>query len=164
VPRRDRTPLHDVHGEPNARFTTTEWDEANVISLEASGRDVRSALEAGLRAVLHAYAAYAGPATTAAESGRSDMVQGEGEDLADLFLDLIDDFLDQMAFSAHACQDVVIDGVLHRDGGGYVAWGYAAESSAAAPKAALPFVAGAATVAAGVDGIVFRARLAREED
>ena len=160
MPKRDRTPLHDIHGEPSARFTTTPWDAAGIATLEASGSDVRSALEAGLRAVLKMSAD--GEPDVAA-SNRSAPLQGEGEDLAELFLDLIEDFLDQMAFSPFAYHDVVIDGVLHRDGGGYVAWGFAAESTAPPPRTELPYVQEMPTAESRLDGIAFRAALARTE-
>jgi hypothetical protein len=158
MPKRDRMPLHDIHGSPSARFTTTPWDAEGVATLEASGSDVRSALEAGLRAVLKI--STDGEPDVAA-SDRSIPLQGEGEDLAELFLDLIEDFLDQMAFSPFAYHDVVIDGVLHRDGGGYVAWGFAAESTALPPRTELPYWHKMPTVESGFHGIVFRASLAR---
>jgi hypothetical protein len=161
MPKRDRTPLHDIHNRPSAQFTTTPWDAEGIATLEASGSDVRSALEAGLRAVLSI-------STTGepegAASDRSVPLQGEGEDLAELFLDVIEDFLDQMAFSAFACHDVTIDGVLHRDGGGYVAWGYAIESTAPAPRTELPFWHNMPTAESRVEGIVLRATLARTDD
>jgi hypothetical protein len=160
MPKRERTPLHDIHAEPSARFTTTAWDEKQVATIEASGSDVRSALEAGLRAVL-SLAAGGEPAPV---SDRSAPLHGEGDDLAEMFLDLIEDFLDGLAFSPFACHDVVIDGVLHRDGGGYVAWGYATESTAPAPPTLLPFVHTMPTVESAVDGIRFRATFAREEE
>lgn len=159
MPKRDRTPLHDIHGSASARFTTAPWDAEHVAVLEASGSDVRSALEAGLRAVL-ALADAEAPQLPA--SDRSLPLQAHGDDLAELFLDLIEDFLDQMAFSAFACHDVTVDGVLHRDGGGYVAWGYAAESTAPAPSRPLPFVHQMPTVERIVDGIVFRASFLRQ--
>ena len=161
MPRRDRTPLHDVHRHPTARFTTTPWDDGGLALLEASGSDVRSALEAGLRAVL---TLSAGAEPGAATSDRSTPIQGEGDDLAELFFDLTEDFLDQMAFSPFACSDVGVDGVLHRDGGGYVAWGYATESTAPAPKSLLPDLYRMPTVESAVDGIVFRATLARTDE
>ncbi len=161
MPKRDRTPLHDIHNRPSAQFTTTPWDAEGIATLEASGSDVRSALEAGLRAVLSNSTA-GSPALAA--SDRSVPLQGEGEDLAELFLDLIEDFLDVMALSPFACHDVRVDGVLHRDGGGYVAWGYAAESTAPAPRTDLPNWHKTPTVESRVDGIVFRATLARMEE
>jgi hypothetical protein len=161
MPKRDRTPLHDIHGTPSARFTTTPWDVAGIATLEASGSDVRSALEAGLRAVLKIST---DDERDLAPSDRSVPLQGEGEDLAELFLDLIEDILDQLAFSPFAYHDVVIDGVLHRDGGGYVAWGFAAESTAPPPRTELPYVQNMPTVESRLDGIVFRAALARAEE
>ena len=130
--KRERTPLHDIHAKPSAWFTTTAWDAENIATLEASGSDVRSALEAGLRAVL-SLAAGTEPAPA---SDRSSPLHGEGEDLAEMFLDLIEDFLDELAFSPFACHDVVIDGVLHRDGGGYVACGTPSTKLEYAQKAA----------------------------
>ena len=157
---RDRTPLHEIHGGAGARFTTTAWDAGSGAELRASGSDVRSALEAGLRAVLDL--SYGGESPPA--SDRSVPLQAQGEDLADLFLELIEDFLDQMAFSSFAWHDVAIDGVLHRDGGGYVAWGYAVESTAPAPDTLLPFVHRTPSVHSALDGIEFRATLAREDE
>jgi hypothetical protein len=159
--KRDRTPLHDIHGSATAHVTTTPWDAEGVATIEASGSDVRSALEAGLRAVLSISTA-GSPALAA--SDRSVPLQGEGEDLAELFLDLIEDFLDVMALSAFACHDVTIDGVLHRDGGGYVAWGYATESTAPAPRTDLPSWHKMPTVESTMDGIVFRATLTRTDE
>lgn len=158
MPKRGRTPLHDIHGESNARFTVGAWDAANVAVLEASGSDVRSALEAGLRAVLQL--ATAGEPEPPA-SDRSVPLRAEGDDLAELFFDLIEDFLDEMGFSPFACHGVAVDGVLHRFGGGYVAWGYALESTAPAPKSILPEVLKMPTVESQADGIVFRVAMVR---
>jgi hypothetical protein len=158
MPKRERTPLHVIHGESNARFTVGAWDAANVAVLEASGSDVRSALEAGLRAVLQLSTA-GGSGSPA--SDRSVPLRAEGDDLAELYFDLIDDFLDEMGFSAFACHDVAVDGVLHRSGGGYVAWGYALEATAPASKASLPRVLRMPTVESQTDGIVFRVAMVR---
>ena len=160
MPGRRGTPLHDPHGDANARFTTVPWDAEGTASLEASAGDVRSALEAGLRALLSLSGAAALEETG---SDRSIPIQGEGNDLAELFLDLIEDLLDQLAFSRFACHDVTVDGVLRRDGGGYVAWGYVTESIAPAPRAELPYLLRMPTVESTRDGIVFRATLARSK-
>ena len=159
MPKRRGTPLHDAHGG-NARFTTTAWDTEGLATLEAAGSDVRSALEAGLRAVMR-IAAGAETESAGSATDRSVPFQGQGDDLAELFLDLIEDFLDQMAFSPYGCHHVTVDGVLPRDGGGYVAWGYVTESSAPPPKADAPYLKWMPTVERTMDGIVFRATLAR---
>jgi hypothetical protein len=155
--KREEPPLHDVDGGFGGRFTTTPWDAEGIATLEASGGDVRSALEAGLRAVLTL--AEAGSAA----SDRVAPLQGEGDDFAELFRNLADDLLDQMRDASFACHDVAIDGVLQREGGGYVAWGYATESAVPAPVSLLPIMRGAPEVESVADEVVFRVSMVRAE-
>ena len=155
--QREEPPLHDVDGGLSGRFTTTPWDAEGIATLEASGGDVRSALEAGLRAILSL--AEAGSAA----SDRVAPLQGEGDDFAELFRDLANDLLDQMRDASFTCHDVAIDGVLQREGGGYVAWGYATESAVPAPASLLPNMRGGTEVESVADGIVFRATMVRAD-
>ncbi len=156
MPRRRGTPLHDAHGAGNGRFRTTSWTAEGISSLEASGTDVRSALEAGLRATV----ALAFEAEVSG-SDRSTPIQGAGDDLAELFLDLTEDLLEQMAYSRFGWHDVVVDGVLRREGGGYVAWGYATEALEPAPQTTPPSLHTMPTVESTTDGIIIRAALSR---
>lgn len=96
--------------------------QMEVVTIEAVGDDARSALEAGLRAVLaHAVA----PTSKPVDTGRSTPLRGEADDLGSLFEDLVEDLLAQIEVFGDGLHDVVVDGVVRREDGGYVAWGYA---------------------------------------
>jgi hypothetical protein len=112
-------------GTNTAPISIGPWDERGIAAVEATGRDLRSALEAGLQAVM-ALALGNEPAPPDDETVLSVPIKGEGDDLAVLFADLIDDLLAQVEIHGSALTDITVDGVLRRDRGGYRAWGYAA--------------------------------------
>src|SRR4051794_26829824 len=121
--------------DPIPGFTTSSWNSAGAATLHAVGHDRRSALEAGLRAVL---ALTVVPAHAALDTGRSAPIRGEGNDLASLFADLVEDLLEEIAFFGGSLHDVAVDGVLRREGGGYVGWGHATGTLDAAGPVAGP--------------------------
>jgi hypothetical protein len=142
----------------DARFRAATWDADGIAAIEASGSDVRATLEAGLRAAL----ALAGHPAAAPASHRASPIRGEGDDPAALFVDLLADVREALAYSPSACRDIVLDGVLRR-GDGYIAWGRALEAAAPAPGRPLPVVHRAPTIARVANGFVLRATLARDE-
>ena len=140
-------------------FTTSSWNSAGIATLQAVGHDRRSALEAGLRAVL---ALATVPTQAPLDSGRSAPIRGEGNDLASLFADLVEDLLEQIAFFGGRLHDVVVDGVLRREDGGYVGWGHASEALDAAPTVAVPRLFNAPMASEdAATGIVLHASLQR---
>lgn len=132
---------HAARGRPRSKtspFTATSWSPEGTASFVASGHDTRSALEAGLRAVLF----LAGVALDSAPGARSAPLRGEGDDLAALFADLTEDLLAQLAQFGAGIADVTVDGVLRRDDGGLVAWGYASGTLEPEPAALVLALAG----------------------
>ena len=126
--------------------TTSPWSPAGTATVHATGRDLRSALEAGLRAVLR-LAVTPGPAPL--DTGRSAPIRGEGDDLGSLFADLIQDLLGQIEYFGSGLHDVAMDGVLRREDGGYVGWGYASGTLEAMSPAAIPRLLGTPTASEG---------------
>src|SRR5215213_5388367 len=112
----------DPKNGPVPGFTVSSWSSAGIATLHAVGHDKRSAVEAGLRAVL---ALAVAPPHTPLETGRSAPIRGEGNDLGSLFADLVEDLLEQIEFFGGGLHDVAVDGLLHREDGGYVGWGHA---------------------------------------
>src|SRR5215207_4738169 len=112
------------------QFSLTPWDAHGIASLEATGADARSALESGLRAVLGVAVEHVLPP---ANPGRSAPIRGEGDGLANLFADMVDDLLEQVEYFGNGLRDIVVDGVLRREGGGYIGWGYATGTLEPAP-------------------------------
>jgi hypothetical protein len=108
---------------PGADFTLVGRDAAGSASFEATGGDRRSVLEAALRAVL-ILAGVASPEHLDSGDVQSAPIRGEGDDLARLFSDLVDDLLDQADYFGAGLQDVTLDGLVRREDGGLVAWGY----------------------------------------
>ena len=142
---------------PAPGFTTSYWSPAGIATLQAAGPDVRSALEAGLRAVL---ALAVAPASTPLDTGRSAPIHGEGDDLGSLFADLVEDLLEQIEFFGGGLHDVTVDGVLRREDGGYVGWGHASGTLEAAPPAVSPRLLGTPTASEGAaPGVVLHASL-----
>jgi len=123
------------HDPPASGFAISSWNPDGVATLDASGLDPRSALEAALRGTL---ALALGSAPVHAEADRASPIRGEGEDLAALFADMVDELLDQIAEFGHGLHDLTVDGVLRREGGGYIAWGYATGTLAPAAATAIP--------------------------
>jgi hypothetical protein len=150
-----------IDGEdiPVPGFTTSPWSPAGLARIHAVGGDMRSALEAGLRAVLALTVASAPPLL---DTGRSAPIRGEGDDLGSLFGDLVEDLLGQIEFFGGGLHDVALDGVLRREDGGYVGWGYASVSLEAASPNEVPRLLGVPTVnEAGIQGVVVQATLRR---
>lgn len=117
------------------------WDDRGIASFRATGSDQQGALEAGLRAAL---ALTIGDAEGAkGDLARAVPLRGEGGDLAVLFADLLDDLFSQVEEYGAALRDVAIDGVLHRDQGGFVAWGYASLAEGPFPSVTPPRLNGA---------------------
>lgn len=103
------------------RFTLSPWTPEQTAVLEVWGHDRREALQAGLDAAL---ALMLGEDAQPAErQGFVAPLRGEGQSVADLFGDLLDDLLEQMAIHG-PMRVAALDGVLTRDRGGFVAWGY----------------------------------------
>jgi hypothetical protein len=102
-------------------FLLSPWAADQTAILEAWGHDRREALQAGLEAAL---ALMMGE--DAQPTGRPGLVaplRGEGDAVAPLFGDLLDDLLEQIAVHG-PMQAAALDGVLRRDRDGFVAWGY----------------------------------------
>ena len=57
------------------------------------------------------------------------------DDLGSLFADLVQDLLGQIEFFGGGLHDVAVDGVLRREDGGYIGWGYASGTLEAASRA-----------------------------
>jgi hypothetical protein len=144
-------------------FEITPWSDSGIASLQASGDDLRSALEAVLQAVV-ALAAERDGGTINIETTQSVPIRGEGKDLPTLVADLIEDLFVQRESFAVRLRDVAIDGVVHRDQGGFVAWGYAdalpeAEASAAPIRLHSP----PAVIVDQPSRVVFDVSLARDQ-
>ena len=144
---------------PTPGFTTSPWSPEGIATLHAAGRDTRSALEAGLRAVL---ALAAAPPHTPLVTGRSAPIHGEGDDLGSLFADLVQDLLGQIEFFGGSLQDIAVDGVLRREDGGYVGWGYASGTLQPVSRGDVPRLLGTPTASESTtQGVVLHATLHR---
>jgi hypothetical protein len=149
--------MTDREEGPAPGFTTSPWSTAGIATLQAAGRDARSALEAGLRAVLTLVLV---APHTPLDTARSAPIRGEGDDLASLFADLIEDLLGQLELFGDGLHDITLDGALRRDDGGYVAWGYASGTLEAASLDVVPSLLGAPTAREGTaPGVVLHATL-----
>ena len=152
-------PIIDRQEVPAPGFTTTPWSVAGTATLHAVGRDIRSSLEMGLQAVLVLAVA---PASTALRTERSAPIRGEGDDVGSLFADLVEDLLGQIEFYGAGLHDVVIDGILRREDGGYIAWGYASGTLEAASPGEVPRLLGSPMVSDdATQGVVLQAILQR---
>jgi hypothetical protein len=143
------------------RVATGAWADEGVATLEAVGTDLRSALESGLQAAL---ALANGRETSDGEvnATRSVPIRGEGDDLATLFADLLDDLFAQLEEHGSGLCDVALDGLLHRDRGGFVAWGYASIADEAVTRTSPPRLHGTPTLIVDEPSrVVIRATLAR---
>ena len=144
---------------PAPGFTTSPWSPAGIATLHAAGRDLRSALEAGLRAVL---ALTVTMPQVPLDTARSAPIHGEGDELGSLFADLAEDLLGQIEFFGSGLHDVMLDGVLRREDGGYVAWGHAFGTLEAAPPGEVPRLVGTPSASEeGPQGVILRATLQR---
>jgi hypothetical protein len=70
------------------------------------------------------------------------------------FGDLVEDLLGQIEFFGDSLHDVVLDGVLRREDGGYVAWGHGAGPLEAASPSVVPRLLGPPTISEGADPVV----------
>jgi hypothetical protein len=138
-----------------------QWNPDGITSFYATGSDRRAALEAGLKAAL-TLARNAVPAAHT-DATRSVPIRGEGDDLATLFADLLDDLFVQLEEHGSGLCDIALDGLLHRDRGGFVAWGYATISEDDVTLITPPRLHGPPTLIADEPArIIIRATLARE--
>lgn len=113
-------------------FQLSPWSPAQTAELEAWGHDRRGALQAGLDAAL---ALMLGEDVQQPPgSGPLAPLRGEGDTIAALFGDLLDDLLAQIAVHG-PIQAAALDGVLTRDRQGFVAWGYLSPQDAGVPLA-----------------------------
>jgi hypothetical protein len=104
-----------------ATYQLSPWTPEHTADLEAWGHDRRSVLQAGVDAAL---ALMLGEdAQPVVESGPVVPLRGEGDTVAALMGDLLDDLLAQTEVHG-AIQAAALDGVLKRDREGFVAWGY----------------------------------------
>jgi hypothetical protein len=145
----------DDQGE---RFITTGWDRHGIAALEATGANARSALESGLRAVLTLANS---PVLATGESTRSAPIHGEGDDLAELFVDMAEDLLGQIEHFGSGLDDVVVDGVVRKEKGGYSGWGYATGTLEVAPPGDVPRLLSVPTVIEEGVRVIIHARLHR---
>ncbi len=151
--------MADREDGPIPAFTMSSWSPAGIATLRAVGHDERSALEAGLRAVL---ALALAPPPTPPDTGRSAPIRGEGADLGSLFAELVEDLLGQIEFFGGSLQDIAVDGVLRREDGGYVGWGYAFGTLEAESRGDVPHLLCTPTASESVtQGIVLHATLHR---
>jgi len=140
------------------RFTTTPWDQHGIAAFEATGTNARSALELGLRAVLTLAVA---PGSATGDGARSAPIQGEGNDLAELFVDMAEDLFGQIEQFSSGLDDVVVDGVLRTENGGYSGWGYASGTLEVATPGPAPRLLSVPTVIEEGTRVIIRARLHR---
>lgn len=115
-------------------------EESGQRSCTVSGRSRQDAFAAGLDAVLEHVISRMAHLDDAAET-RASAIRGEGPDLAALFADLVSDLLEQLEDAGGAFA-VRLDGLLRKDEGGFVAWGYVDLSATSRPAVALPRLAG----------------------
>ncbi len=150
--------MTDARNDHQPEFTTSAWSLDGEATLHATGPDPRSALEAGLQGTL---TLALGSTLTPGAAGRSVPVRGEGDDLAALFADILDDLLEQIAEYGAGLHDVAVDGVLRKDGGGYVAWGYAAGTLEPAAAIAPPRLSAPPAVRQDGQHVIIRALFRR---
>jgi hypothetical protein len=106
-----------------------------------SGYGRQGALAAGLAAVLQRVVPQAHMLAETGES-RASAIRGEGADLAALFADLVTDLLEQLEEAGGEALSVRLDGLLRKDQGGFVAWGYVDLPASPGPAATLPRLIG----------------------
>lgn len=111
--------------------------EPDHTSFTVSRHDRQAALAAGLDAILRHVVPPSTLLTTAPDS-RAAAIRGEGADLAALFVDLATDFLEQLEEAGGKAFAVRLDGLLRKDQGGFVAWGYLDLPAMPGPAVRLP--------------------------
>ena len=116
--------MRDGEASGAEAFSIDHWNERGIASLQVAGADLRAALQATLGAVL-ALMHGRDERHEVCDTTRSAPIRGEGDDPSALVADLIDDLIAQSETFGVVPRDVVVDGLLHRDRGGFVSWGYA---------------------------------------
>ncbi|MBW3631426.1 MAG: hypothetical protein KY456_00220 [Chloroflexi bacterium] len=150
--------MTDRDDDRRESFMTTRWDHHGIAVLEATGANARSALESGLRAVM---TLAVGPVLSTGDATRSAPIHGEGEDLAELFVDMAEDLLAQIEHFGSSLDDVVVDGVLRTERGGYSGWGHASGTLEVASPSVAPRLLSVPKVIEEDTRVVIRARLHR---
>ena len=113
-------------------FSITPWKADHTATLEAWGHERKYLLQAGLDAALTLM--FGEDAAPGQEPAPVVPLRGEGDTVAALFADLLDDLLAQT--ETHGpMHGVALDGVLRRDRDGFVAWGYLTPRVGGAPRA-----------------------------
>jgi hypothetical protein len=141
-----------------ASYSLSPWTPGQTAELEAWGRDRRGVLQAGLDGAL---ALMLGEDEhRALEPGPVVPLRGEGDTVAALFGDLLDDLVEQIAVHG-PIQGAELDGVLKRDRDGFVAWGYLFPQEHSPPPAAFERAGDVETVAETPEGIRLRVTLRR---
>jgi hypothetical protein len=118
-----------------------ERAEPGDTSFTVSGHDRQVVLAAGLEAVLQ----YVVPRDTllaTAPDSRAAAIRGEGPDLAALFADLVTHLLEHLEEAGGEAVAVRLDGLLRKDQGGFVAWGYLDLPAMPGPAVRLPRLTG----------------------
>lgn len=116
-----------------ARYTLSPWTPDQTAVVEAWGHDRRDVLQAGLDGAL---ALMLGEdVQRAPEPGPVAPLRGEGDTVAALLGDLLDDLAEQVAVHG-PMQGAALDGVLKRNREGFVAWGYLFPRGQPVPMAA----------------------------
>jgi hypothetical protein len=155
-----------VRQEPlpdDSTFSFTPWNEEGVATLEAAGPDPRSAMQAALGAALTITLPDI-DALDGSEDLRSVPIHAEGDDLAALFAGLLEALLAEIEHYGTGLRGITLDGLLRRDRGGYVAWGYADATSSAGRLVTPPRLLGQPTVIAETpERVVLHASLSREQ-
>jgi len=141
-----------------ARFILGAWAADETAVLEAWGYGRQAALQAGLDGVLTLMLGE--DVLSAADAGPVAPLRGEGNTVDALFGDLIDDLLEQIAVHG-PIQAAALDGVLKRDRGGYVAWGYLSPREQVPPVASFERVGEVEAVVETPEEIRLRVTLRR---
>lgn len=139
-------------------FSLSPWTADQTATLESWGSDRQSVLQAGMDAALALMLGEDAEAPSA--PGPVAPLRGEGDTIALLFSDLLDDLLEQMAVHGPV-QAVALDGVLKRDRDGFVAWGYLSPREHGAPPVTFERAGEAETVLETPEEIRLRVTLRR---
>lgn len=155
--------MNEVQGEGLADdFRLSPWNHEGIAAIEAVGADIHTALASLLHAVLALAAAEPVPPSNPFET-RAAPIRGEGDDLPSLVADLTEDLLAQIDEAGTGSLAVALDGVVRRDDGGFVAWGYLETAAQAADRVPLVELLENPVVAEEPSRIRVRLRLARPQ-
>ena len=139
-------------------FRLSAWTPDHTALLEAWGHDRRDVLQSGLDGVLALMLGEDAQSTP--DDGPMAPLRGEGDTVAALFGDLLDDVFEQVAVHGPV-QAARLDGVLKRDRDGYVAWGYLHPRAGGTTLAAFERAGNVETLVETPDEIRLRVRLRR---